>query len=175
MKYFELFSLPIDFNIDLALLNQAYLQLQKAVHPDKFAHNSSKEQLLAVQKSAEINDALHVLKHPLKRAEYMLAERGVDIRAEQQTLQDPMFLMQQMQLREELEDISSANDPEAAIEAFDKEITTLENDFHQQLKALINQTELAELERAADIVRKLKFIYKLRDELERVEDSLFND
>ena len=39
------------------------------------------------------------LKHPLKRAEYMLAERGVDIRAEQQTLQDPMFLMQQMELR----------------------------------------------------------------------------
>jgi len=40
---------------------------------------------------------------------------------------------------------------------------------------LINQTELVELERAADIVRKLKFIYKLRDELERVEDSLFDD
>ena len=145
------------------------------MHPDKFAHNSSKEQLLAVQKSAEINDALHVLKHPLKRAEYILAERGVDIRAEQQTLQDPMFLMQQMELREGLEDISSASDPESAIEAFDKEIKTLENDFNQQLKALINQTELAELARAANIVRKLKFIYKLRDELERVEDSLFDD
>jgi len=175
MKYFELFSLPINYNIDLALLNQAYLQLQKAVHPDKFAHKTSREQLLAVQKSAEINDALHVLKHPLKRAEYMLAERGIDIRAEQQTLQDPMFLMQQMELREELEDISLANDPEEAVEAFDKEIKTLEKDFHQQLTALIEQTELIQLERAADIVRKLKFIYKLRDELERVEDALFDD
>jgi len=175
MKYFELFSLPINYNIDLALLNQAYLQLQKAVHPDKFAHKTSREQLLAVQKSAEINDALHVLKHPLKRAEYMLAERGIDIRAEQQTLQDPMFLMQQMELREELEDISLANDPEEAVEAFDKEIKTLEKDFHQQLTALIDQTELIQLERAADIVRKLKFIYKLRDELERVEDALFDD
>jgi len=175
MKYFELFSLPINYNIDVALLNQAYLQLQKAVHPDKFAHKTSREQLLAVQKSAEINDALHVLKHPLKRAEYMLAERGIDIRAEQQTLQDPMFLMQQMELREELEDISLANDPEEAVEAFDKEIKTLEKDFHQQLTALIDQTELIQLERAADIVRKLKFIYKLRDELERVEDALFDD
>ncbi|PAJ74304.1 co-chaperone HscB [Pseudoalteromonas sp. NBT06-2] len=175
MKYFELFSLPINFNIDLALLNQAYLRLQKTVHPDKFAHKSSKEQLLAVQKSAEINDALHVLKHPLKRAEYILAERGVDIRAEQQTLQDPMFLMQQMELREELEDISSASDPEDEIEAFEKKIQMLEKDFHQQLTALIDQTELVQLERAADVVRKLKFIYKLRDELERVEDSLLDD
>lgn len=175
MKYFELFSLPINFNIDLALLNQAYLRLQKAVHPDKFAHKSSKEQLLAVQKSAEINDALHILKHPLKRAEYILAERGVDIRAEQQTLQDPMFLMQQMELREELEDISSVSVPENAIAAFDKKIKMLEKDFHQQLIDSIDQTELVQLERAADVVRKLKFIYKLRDELERVEDSLLDD
>ena len=57
---------------------------------------------MAVQSAAEINDALQILKHPVKRAEYMLSELGVDIRAEQQTLQDPMFLMQQMELREEL-------------------------------------------------------------------------
>ena len=28
---------------------------------------------------------------------------------------------------------------------------------------------------AADNIRKLKFVYKLRDELERIEDSLFDD
>ncbi|SFB79403.1 co-chaperone HscB [Pseudoalteromonas denitrificans] len=175
MKYFALFSLPVDFNIDLELLNQAYLQLQKAVHPDKYAHKSSAEQLLAVQKSAQINDALHILKHPLKRAEYMLSERGIDIRAEQQTLQDPMFLMQQMELREELEDIKEANDPDAAISAFDKQIKKIDLDYHTQLKTLIAQTDIEQLHRTADVVRKLKFIYKLREELERVEDSLFDD
>ena len=175
MKYFELFSLPIDFNIDLALLNQAYLQLQKAVHPDKFAHNSSKEQLLAVQKSAEINDALHVLKHPLKRAEYILAERGVDIRAEQQTLQDPLFLMQQMELRETLSELADSSDVEQAIENFEAEIDALDKQYSAQLfTQLADEADESMLLEAADNIRKLKFVFKLRDELARIEDSLFD-
>ncbi len=172
MRYFELFSLPVDYHVDLALLNSTYLQLQKAVHPDKFAHGTDKEKLLAIQKSAEINDALQVLKHPLKRAEYMLAERGIDIRAEQQTLQDPMFLMQQLELREALEDIKLADDPDTAIEHFETEIKTLNNEYHQALNTVINQLDLSDLAKAADIVRKLKFVYKLSDELERIEDTL---
>jgi molecular chaperone HscB len=105
----------------------------------------------------------------------MLAERGVDIRAEQQTMQDPMFLMQQMELREALEEIPHASDPDSAIMAFDKQIKALDKDFYQQLTGLIDQTEASKLNQAADVVRKLKFIHKLRDELERVEDTLFDD
>lgn len=175
MKYFELFSLPVDFNVDLNVLNQAYLKLQQAVHPDKYAHKNSKEQLLAVQKSAEINDALHTLKHPLKRAEYMLAESGIDIRAEQKTMQDPMFLMQQMELREELEAIAQASDPDGAITQFDQQIKILDKQYHSDLVSLINSTDAEQLQKAADVVRKLKFVYKLRQELERLEDTLFDD
>ncbi|MBE0363109.1 molecular chaperone HscB [Pseudoalteromonas ulvae UL12] len=175
MRYFELFSLPVNYQVDLTVLNAHYLELQKVIHPDKFANHSEKDQRLAVQKAAEINDALQTLKHPLKRAEYMLAERGVDIRAEQQTLQDPLFLMQQMELREALEDLPTATDPDAAITEFENDIKILMVELNQQLLALINSTEINELEQAADVVRKLKFVYKLKDELARIEDSLFED
>ena len=120
MRYFELFAIPVDYNIDLATINKHYLELQRAVHPDRHANASSRDKLMAVQSTAEINDALQTLKHPVKRAEYMLSELGVDIRAEQQTLQDPMFLMQQMELREELEELATTSDPDSAIAHFEK-------------------------------------------------------
>ena len=143
MRYFDLLSLPVDYQVDLTLLNAHYLELQKVIHPDKFANHSEQEQLLAVQKAAEVNDALQTLKHPLKRAEYMLAERGVDIRAEQQTLQDPMFLMQQMELREALEDIRDAADPDTVIADTELQIKQLMSTLHQELLLLISSSEAA--------------------------------
>ncbi len=175
MRYFELFSIPVGYDVDLATVNQRYLELQRAVHPDRHSHASERERLLAVQKTAEINDALETLKHPLKRAEYMLAELGVDIRGEQQTLQDPVFLMQQMELREELEEIRDAADPDAAIAAFESHIRSLDSEYSAELSALLAGQQPEQLEKAADKVRKLKFVYKLREELARIEDMLFDD
>lgn len=175
MRYFELFAIPVDYQIDLATVNKNYLELQRAVHPDRHANSSSRDKLLAVQNAAEINDALQTLKHPVKRAEYMLSELGVDIRAEQQTLQDPLFLMQQMELREELEELSSSSDPDAAITQFEQQIKQLDSQYSAQLAAQLASNDEQQWQLAADNIRKLKFIYKLRDELERIEDSLFDD
>ncbi|PHI36726.1 co-chaperone HscB [Pseudoalteromonas sp. GCY] len=174
MRYFELFDLPVDYHVDLNKLNQGYLELQRAVHPDRFAGKSEREKLLAVQKTAEINDALAVLKHPVKRAEYMLSEKGVDIRAEQQTLQDPMFLMQQMELREALEELPDAAEPDSAIAEFETQINALDIEFSASLAEQLQSDDMSILEAAADNIRKLKFVYKLRDELARIEDELFD-
>lgn len=175
MRYFELFAIPVDYNVDLATVNKNYLELQRAVHPDRHANASSRDKLLAVQNTAEINDALQTLKHPVKRAEYMLSELGVDIRAEQQTLQDPQFLMQQMELREELEELTTSADPDAAIAQFEQQIKQLDSQYSAQLAEQLASNDEQQWQLAADNIRKLKFVYKLRDELERIEDSLFDD
>ncbi|MEH6397309.1 co-chaperone HscB [Pseudoalteromonas sp.] len=175
MRYFELFAIPVDYNVDLATVNKNYLELQRAVHPDRHANASSRDKLLAVQNTAEINDALQTLKHPVKRAEYMLSELGVDIRAEQQTLQDPLFLMQQMELREELEELTASADPDAAIAQFEQQIKQLDSQYSAQLAEQLASNDEQQWQLAADNIRKLKFVYKLRDELERIEDSLFDD
>ena len=175
MNYFELFDIEVSFDVDLNHLSQSYQTLQKAVHPDRFAHASSQEQLLAVQKSAEINDAYQTLKHSLKRAEYLLTLRGVDMPNEQQSFSDTSFLMQQMELREMLDDVKFADDIEEAFEHV-QQILVKEN---QQLLNLMQQ-QIAENNTAAnalacDNLRKLKFYQKLNVEVERLEDSLFDD
>ena len=172
MNYFELFELPFQFELDSAKLTETYRQLQRSVHPDRFAHADEHQQLLAVQKSAQVNDAFETLKHPLSRAVYMLGEKGIDLQIEQKTLQDPAFLMQQMEYREQIEDISEQDDPLDAIEDFEDEVDRQTKAFFADLAPLLTADCKIKLEEAAVLIRKLKFMYKLREELHRLEESL---
>lgn len=173
MNYFELFALNHSFEINLIELRSKYLELQRAVHPDKFANASERARLMAVQKAAQINDAFNVLNETHSRAQYILELAGVDLAHETQTLKDPMFLMQQMELREALEDIPSETDPEQALLDFQAQIDTFIKQINSKFVILFTQhNELALIE-AADLVRKLKFMLKLADEAQRLEEQVF--
>jgi molecular chaperone HscB len=169
MNHFELFGLPSQFQLDGSLLSSQFRELQKRFHPDNFATASERDRLMAVQKAAQINDAYQVLKHPISRAEYILAENGTEMRGEQQTMQDPMFLMEQMELREELEDIADSSDPESALFDFDSKVSKM---YKQHLASVEQELDQGLWAEAADRVRKLKFIAKLKNEIELVEDKL---
>ncbi|ANP63822.1 MULTISPECIES: co-chaperone HscB [Vibrio] len=169
MNHFELFGLPSQFKLDGSLLSSQFRELQKRFHPDNFATGSERDRLMAVQKAAQINDAYQVLKNPISRAEYILAEQGVEIRGEQQTMQDPMFLMEQMELREELEEIADKSDPESALFDFDSKVSKM---YKQHLASVEQELDDGLWAEAADRVRKLKFIAKLKNEIELVEDKL---
>ncbi|WP_448213793.1 co-chaperone HscB [Colwellia sp. MEBiC06753] len=173
MNYFELFGVEDKFNIDLAQLTQAYQKLQRSVHPDRYAQASEQEKRLAVQKSSMINDAFQTLKKPLKRAEYMLSLRGTELPNEQASFKDNMFLMRQMELREMLAEVKFADDIDAAVFEANQ---VLETEFDGLYKAmqikLADNTAEANLA-AAEILRKLKFYQKLHQELDRLEDLLF--
>jgi len=171
MNHFELFRLPFQFELDGSLLSTQFRELQRRFHPDNFATASERDRLMSVQKAAQINDAFQTLKNPISRAEYMLSEKDVDIRGEQKTLHDPEFLMQQMELREALEDISFASDPEDALFDFEQQISALYKSQLADLEGLLNQEDW---QQAADAVRKLKFIDKLRYEIERLEETLLD-
>jgi len=172
MNYFELFALPPHFEINLTELKSSYLELQRAVHPDKYANASERERLLAVQKAAQVNDAFNVLKASDSRAQYLLELSGIELAHETQTLKDPMFLMQQMELRETLEDISGASDPESALIDFQQEIDGYIKQINLKFVELFANSSDSNLSSAADLVRKLKFMLKLRDEAIRLEDDI---
>ncbi|MGL6605832.1 co-chaperone HscB [Aeromonas hydrophila] len=170
MNYFELFGLVEGFELDTRQLAETYRQLQTQFHPDRFATAPEREQLAAVQRAAQINDAFTTLKAPLRRAECLLSLRGTELRGEQQTLQDTAFLMQQLEWRERLADLKGETDPESAIKDFRQEIR---HDHQLLMQQLTQALATGEDPRAADCVRKLKFVDKLLEELERFEDSLF--
>jgi len=175
VNYFQLFALESQFEIDLANLSTIYQTLQKKVHPDRFAHASSQDKMLAVKKSTLINDAYQTLKNPLKRAQYLLELRGINMPSEQTSFGDVSFLMRQMELREMLDDVKQADDVDAAVfdvsQVFETEFQQLFNQVQVQLAE--NTPESNNL--ACDNVRKLKFYQKLHIELEKLEEQLLDD
>ena len=96
--HFELFELPVSFEVDLSDLSQRYRELQRVVHPDKFVNASDRERLLSVEKAAAINEAYQILKSPQRRARYMLELQGILFDDEKDMALDPAFLMEQIEL-----------------------------------------------------------------------------
>jgi molecular chaperone HscB len=172
MNYFQLFDLPATFELDLTELGSRYLALQRKFHPDKHAAASNRDRLLSVQQTANINDAYHSLKQPLLRAEHLLALRGLKISHEQRSFTDPVFLMQQMELREELEEISGSAEPDDAIMAVEQQLQQHRKVLLKQLAAALDGNTAEQNQQAAELVRKLKFFFKLQQELELIEQQI---
>ena len=168
---FALFDLPVAFQVDSALLNERYLALQKSLHPDNFSAASAQEQRLAIQKSAEINDALRILKDPITRADSIIAlHTGKTENPEEKSNNDIDFLMQQMEWRETLENIENRKDTDE-LTAFAQEINQIR---HAILSELSTALDAQQWDIARAITDKLRFIKKLQAEIERVEETLLD-
>ena len=168
---FALFDLPVVFQVDSALLNERYLALQKSLHPDNFSAASAQEQRLAMQKSAEINDALRILKDPIARADSIIAlNTGEQENPEEKSNKDIGFLMQQMEWRETLENIENRKDTDE-LTAFTQEINQIR---HAILSELATALDAQQWDIARAITDKLRFIKKLQAEIERVEETLLD-
>lgn len=170
MDYFTLFGLPARYQLDTQALSLRFQDLQRQYHPDKFASGSQAEQLAAVQQSATINQAWQTLRHPLMRAEYLLSLHGFDLASEQHTVRDTAFLMEQLELREELDEIEQAKD-EARLESFIKRVKKMFDTRHQ---LMVEQLDNEAWDAAADTVRKLRFLDKLRSSAEQLEEKLLD-
>ncbi len=169
MNYFELFKLPVQFELDTHALEQKYHHLQRLYHPDRFAMHNNQEQLAAAQWSAAINDGYQKLRTPLLRAAHLLELAGYPIDNEQQTFQDPEFLMQQIQWQEALESLEEKAYNPKEIETLYTSVLQQEIVFMQQLKDTLNQQQW---QQAVSELRKLKFIDKLKAKFEALEDVL---
>src|SRR5438309_4656645 len=112
-NHFELFDLPARFAVDAAALESRYHELQREVHPDRFAAAPDPERRASMQLATRVNEAYQILKSPLRRAVYILQLRGVDPEFETNTAMPPEFLLGQMSWRERIE--AGSEDPEALV------------------------------------------------------------
>jgi molecular chaperone HscB len=99
---FALLGLAPAFDVDLAVLEKAFFERSKELHPDRFASAPAHERVVALSKSRALNDAYTILKKPVSRAEYLLARAGVTIGDNERL--DPASLMPILEDREQLQD-----------------------------------------------------------------------
>ena len=167
--FFTLFDLPRRFKLDNDALDQHYRALQSQVHPDKSAHLSDAEQRLFMQYSTRVNEGYQTLRDPLKRGRYLLSLHGVDTQEENNTAMPMDFLMQQMELREALQEAVDNRDLDTLDELADA--TRDETRLLQQELAEQIDFKQAFVE-AAGTVRKLRFLEKLAEEIADAYDEL---
>ena len=174
-SYFELFDLPVSFEIDLPDLSERFRKLQRATHPDRYASASDRDRRLSVQKAALVNEAYQCLKSPLNRARYMLERKGVEFNDVRDTSFDSEFLMEQMELRERLSEVKSASQPMHELNGVLQTIELLGTRFLNELADHLQSDTNEELAKAKELVLKLQFIEKLRAETELMEEQLYED
>jgi molecular chaperone HscB len=107
---FALLGLPPAYEVDLAALEQAFFERSKQLHPDRVAGAPAAERVAQLSRSRALNDAYQLIKKPIPRAEYLLARAGVTIGDNERL--DPAFLMEILELREELAGARVAGDTE---------------------------------------------------------------
>ncbi len=167
--FFSLFNLPVRFQIDSTALEQKYRGLQAEVHPDKFAHLSEAERRLSMQWATRVNEGYQILRNPLNRARYLLSLHGVDTQEDSNTSMPIDFLMQQMEWREALEEALQAKSIDA-LERLEQRVQHETRSLQQQLAIDIDETH--DFTAASGIVRKLKFLEKLAEEISSAFDEL---
>src|SRR4051812_41643743 len=166
---FELFDLQPAYAIDAAALDDAYRGLQTLIHPDRYAQAGDAERRASMQMTTRVNEAYRALKDPVQRAKHLLELHGVDVAFETNTQMPTDFLMQQLEMREELEAAVAKKDF-----AF---LDSLRSNLSKKKKSL--ETEIGEsidgkkdYAGAADLVRKLMFLQKIDDEIDSAYEAL---
>ena len=161
-NYFSLFGLSPAFHVDKEKLASQYRQLQKELHPDKFAHKGASEQRLAVQFTSYINTAYQTLKSPLLCAEYLLELEGYPVNSDSLTISDGAFLFKQMEWREQLADLSRDIESSTPVE---EELGKLTDEVMAERAGFLSQFQIAydghAYTEAKEIVAKLHFVEKM--------------
>lgn len=164
--HFALFDLPRTFVLDAAQLEAAWKHVAQTVHPDRFATRSAPERRVAMQWSAQANEAYRVLRQPLLRARYLCELAGVDLQTETSTAMAPEFLVQQMSWHEQLDECLEHPDNSGAREALIQEIElALAQCQHTVSKALSAE----HYTQAASCIREWMFLDKLTTQLQTIE------
>ena len=165
-NHFELLGLAPAFALEPALLDRAYREIQSKIHPDRFAHAGEAERRASMQWTTQVNEAYRTLKSPVQRAKYLLELNGVDVAFETNTAMPADFLMEQMELRENLE---AARD----VDALDLLQQNLLNQ-KQALEARIADCVDArhDYNSASELVRKLMFLERFGEEIDAAHDRI---
>lgn len=171
-NYFELFGFAEKFLIDQEQLAEKYRSFQSAWHPDKFANASDQERRISVQTTAFINEAYETLRSDLKRSHYLLKLSDVEFNADTETSSDAEFLMQTMELHEQVEDASNAQNPLNDLDKLSKELKVQQQ---MLISVFTTQFEKGELNMAKEAALKLQFYERLTNQVRKKTEQLEED
>jgi len=158
-NYFEIFNLAQKFCIDKGYLERKYKEIQKVIHPDKFAQNGKNSLDQAHDASSMVVHAYNVLKNDYKRANYLLNLKGFDNISEgNSTIKDTKYLQIFMEIQERIEEAESKEEIMEIKKELDEEIKNLTQNIDKYF-------ENEKLEKVLENLKTLKFNLSLLENI----------
>ncbi len=161
MNYFELFGLPIGFQVDTQKLRTAFMEIQKASHPDKFAQGTSDEQEAALEQSSLANKGFTLLNNKEQILPYVLEILGIMNPDEKYAL-EPDFLMEMMDLNEAWMDAED----DASKQAIIQQVEQLKNEIYAPIQSFMEVDQIDSISQEAML--QIKSYYYKKKYLDRI-------
>ncbi len=155
-KFFDLFELPILYYIDVSELRSKYFALSKQLHPDYFSQDTAAAQAQKINESAELNLAFKTLSSDKLRLEYLLQcfdFLGPALENQTEIQPSPSFLMEMLELNEELTGASGENIP-----SLQQKISVLEQEKEKEIQNALQAFDQAK--ETSDKARELKKVMR---------------
>lgn len=166
-NYFQLFNLLESCEVDQDALSDEYRKQQGEVHPDRFVNAIEAEKLRALQLSSYLNEAYETLKSPLRRAAYLLSLHDIDVEQVDQKDLSMDLLLEQIQLREKLDELPK---DESALADLDELRAEVAAKLQRQENSFAEFFAEANYDGAKKVYHELQFLNKLRNEIDAGEE-----
>jgi molecular chaperone HscB len=167
--YFELFGLNPVFDIDYSRLHAEQQRLQAIYHPDRYVSASERDKRVSVQVASWVNQAYETLQDPVKRSRYLLEINGADIPDDSTTTSDTTFLMEQIELREQVE---SCRQGEDGLQRSDEIEAGLAQRAKELATEFVSHFDASQFDQAIVSSRKMQFIQRIQQQLSELQFEL---
>lgn len=164
MNYFQLFEIPETLNPDPAIIKSKFYELSRKYHPDFYTRSSENEQSDILDKAALLNKAYKIFQNKNALIKYVLTEKGLLIEEEKFELA-PAFLMEVMELNEELTDAKMEDDA-VKIYKVKEAIAQLQKSIYQPVQTIVEQYKPGET--STEELLKVKQYYFQKKYLDRI-------
>lgn len=167
--YFEFYDLPETFRPDEAALKKKYYALSREYHPDFHATASPDKQREILALATLNTDAYRTLSNPDLRMAYILSRHNLLEEGKQEL--PPDFLMEVMELNEQLMELEFDPDP-AVADQVEREVNTLSETLDAGIEPVLagyvdlpSETRLQALQQIRTYYLKRRYLLRIRESL----------
>ena len=167
--YFAFYQLPETFRLDEAALKRAYYALSRQHHPDFHATASPEQQQETLHLATLNTNAYRTLSDPDLRMAYILSRHGLLEEGKQEIPAD--FLMEMMDLNEQLMELEFGPDPVAAARV-ENEVNVLTAELEAAIEPVIAEYESLAADARTQALQQIRSYYLKKRYLLRIRESL---
>lgn len=157
-SHFELLDIHPQFVLNLTEVDDAYKRLQRKLHPDHFTQSDEEDQALAQAHSTRVNEAVSVLRSPIRRAGYWMELHGARVLEEDQRMGDAETMMEVMEVSEEIEEATTQHQIDSLARQNDDKVREVED----KLNGIFGKKDW---DGALRFVERLQMLVRLRERM----------